>query len=333
MKREQLTPATLKELQTELLYLLKIVDKVCRENNIEYWLEAGTLLGAVRHKGFIPWDDDIDISVPAESYLKLISALDAESKVNKDIFLYYEHNKVPKIGIEKLATTKLIMEMKGVMNACFIDIFPARMINKNNTEEDLNIISTNQYFDSGSAAKIGVNIDKKYIKSNFSDAFLEKEKFTRYFHFEYLPSCNYKGVGSIVKRSSMEYYLGAESYFSYSDVFPLRKITFEGFEFSCPNNSENYLTTWFGDYMALPPKSQQVAKHSDQLFFCNSAQFTKESTTNYLVEQSKKFYYFSIRRLVKDWTIRLGIFDKFKMFDMIMKKLKNFITKHIKLSK
>jgi len=247
--------------------------------------------------------------------------------------LYYEHNDVPRNGCEKLATTKMMMQMNGVMNACFIDIFPARIINKNNKEKDLDIVAANQYFDSGSTAKIGVNIDERYIKSNFKDALLEKEKFTQYYHFEYLPSCNYKGTDSIVKRSSMEYYLGANSYFPYSDVFPLRKITFEGFEFSCPNNFENYLTTWFGDYMALPPKSQQVAKHSDQLFFCNSAQFAKESTANYLVEQSKKFYYFSIHRLVKDWTIRLGIFDKFKMFDMVMKKLKNFITKHIKLSK
>ncbi|MEO1944504.1 MAG: LicD family protein [Candidatus Thioglobus sp.] len=323
MESQYLTPATLKDLQVELLSLLKIVDKVCRENDIEYWIEAGTLLGAVRHRGFIPWDDDIDISVPAESYLKLIAILDTESKVNKDIFLYYEHNNVPKVGVEKLATTKMMMEMRGVTNACSIDIFPARMINKNDIEEDLNVIGTNQYFDSGSATKIGVNIDKKYIKSNFKDAFLEKENFTQYFHFEYLPGCNYKGVNGIVKRSSMEYYLSTESYFSYSDVFPLRKITFEGFEFSCPNKVENYLTTWFGDYMTLPPKSQQEAKHSDQLFFCNSSQFAKKSTTDYLVEQSKQFYYFSIRRFLKDWAARLGVFDKLRALDVAIKKLKN----------
>jgi len=333
MKKGCLTPATLKDLQAELLHLLKIIDKVCRENNIEYWLEAGTLLGAVRHKGFIPWDDDIDISVPAESYLQLIAALDAESKVNEDIFLYYEHNSIPKVGVEKLATTRMMIQMKGVMSACFIDIFPARLINKNDIEEDLNVIAINQYFDSGSAKKIGINIDKKYIRSNFKDSFLEKDRFTQYYHFEYLSSCNYKGEDGVVKRSSMEYYLGVNSFFSYSDVFPLRKIIFEGFEFSCPNNVENYLTTWFGDYMVLPPKSQQVAKHSDQIFFCNSAQFAKKTTTDYLVEQSKRFYYFSFRRLVKNLTIKLRFFDKFKIFDMIIKKLKNFITKHIKLSK
>lgn len=333
MKNEYLTIATLKDLQTELLHLLKIVDKVCRENNIEYWLEAGTLLGAVRHQGFIPWDDDIDISVPAGNYLQLIAALDTESKVNKDIFLYYEHNNVPKVGAEKLATTKMMMMMRGEINACSIDIFPARMINKNDIEEDLSVIATNQYFDSGNTTKIGINIDKKYIKSNFKDAFLEKVNFTQYFHFEYLPSCNYNGINTVIKRSSMEYYLGPESYFSYSDVFPLRKITFEGYEFSCPNKVEKYLMTWFGDYKTLPPKSQQAAKHSDQLFFCNSAKFAKETTTSYLVAQSRKFYYFSFRGLVKDITIKLGIFDKFRFLEIAIRKLKNWTFKLFRLTK
>lgn len=325
MKNRCLAPATLKDLQAELLKLLRILDKVCRESNIEYWLEAGTLLGAVRHQGFIPWDDDIDISVPAESYLQLISALDAESKTNKDIFLYYEHNNVPRNGFEKLATTKMMMQMNGMLNACFIDIFPARVINKNDKKKDLDIISANQYFDSGSAAKIGVEVDKKYIKSSFKDAFLEKKKFTQYYHFEYLPSCNYKGEDGVVKRTSMEYYLDIDSCFPYSDVFPLQKIIFEGFEFSCPNKVENYLTIWFGDYMTLPPKSQQVAKHSDNLFFCSSNQFAKESTADYLVKQSKIFYYFSIRRLVKDWAIRIGFFEQLKSVYLAIKK-------HIKLT-
>ena len=68
--KHTLKPATLKDLQVELLKLLKIIDKTCKENNIQYWLDAGTLLGAVRHKGYIPWDDDIDIMVSYSDMLK-----------------------------------------------------------------------------------------------------------------------------------------------------------------------------------------------------------------------------------------------------------------------
>lgn len=63
----------LKIVQSEILKILKIFDEKCKENNLKYYIFYGTLLGAVRHKGFIPWDDDIDITMPREDYEKFIS--------------------------------------------------------------------------------------------------------------------------------------------------------------------------------------------------------------------------------------------------------------------
>ena len=67
---------SLEEIKSIELDILKYVKKVCEENNLRYFLCGGTLLGAVRHKGFIPWDDDIDIALPRDDYLKLIKILD-----------------------------------------------------------------------------------------------------------------------------------------------------------------------------------------------------------------------------------------------------------------
>ncbi len=64
----------LRLVQTANLGLLKILDKLCKENNITYWLDFGTLLGAKRHKGFIPWDDDVDIGMPREDYERFFQA-------------------------------------------------------------------------------------------------------------------------------------------------------------------------------------------------------------------------------------------------------------------
>lgn len=129
------TPATLRDLQLEMLKLLKIVDKVCRANNIEYWLDFGTLLGAVRHKGFIPWDDDIDLCVASDDYHKLLDLLDVEAKTNKDIFLFYYKSKY-QFWFEYLGTTTMIMNNTWRAHPCKIDIFPMKFIHPDNKEND-----------------------------------------------------------------------------------------------------------------------------------------------------------------------------------------------------
>lgn len=65
-------------------------DKVCREHNIKYSLNGGTLLGAIRHKGFIPWDDDVDVMLLRDENEKLLKIMDEEGKTNKKyICLHY----------------------------------------------------------------------------------------------------------------------------------------------------------------------------------------------------------------------------------------------------
>ncbi len=76
------------EMHVGLLALLKEFDAICRKHDITYYLEGGSLLGAVRHKGFLPWDDDIDLSITRDNFQKLLSVIDQELPENRELYCY-----------------------------------------------------------------------------------------------------------------------------------------------------------------------------------------------------------------------------------------------------
>jgi lipopolysaccharide cholinephosphotransferase len=310
--KHTLKPATLKDLQVELLKLLKIIDKTCKENNIQYWLDAGTLLGAVRHKGYIPWDDDIDISVPAADYQRLISALDKETKINKNIFLHYKSNNLSSGMVERLATTKIMMQRGRKMVACFVDIFPCRIINKIDKKTDIATYNIAQFFRYGRVLN-GAKIDKIYKKNSLNSALNAKVEFNTYFQFSYLSNCNKTKDDSIASFS--ESIRGKNTYFPYTDIFPLKEIEFEGIRSFAPNNVESYLTTVYGNYMELPPMSEQVPKHGHPLYFCNSREFVLKSTAKALKKDDISFYRGPIRRFFTELSQILGVREKLRNFD------------------
>ncbi len=75
----------LREAQLIMLDMLIEFDVICKKHQLRYWLDSGTLLGAVRHQGFIPWDDDIDISMPIEDYHRFLAVAPAE--LSSNVFL------------------------------------------------------------------------------------------------------------------------------------------------------------------------------------------------------------------------------------------------------
>lgn len=89
--RERFNPegSDLRKMQLRMLEMLKYIDKICRENNIKYWLSSGSCLGAVRHGGFIPWDDDLDVEMEKTDYDKLMKIL---SKTNNSQYKLQNYN-------------------------------------------------------------------------------------------------------------------------------------------------------------------------------------------------------------------------------------------------
>jgi len=135
-----LSPKDIKKLQKLMLEILVEVDRFCRKYNIIYWLDSGTLLGAIRHKGFIPWDDDIDICMPIEDYDKFINLFPRYG--NRELFLqirktdkyfgrdFMKIRSNKGIVLEKIEAKKKrkLKHNKGI----YIDIFPNMTIKNTN---------------------------------------------------------------------------------------------------------------------------------------------------------------------------------------------------------
>ncbi|MBE6991455.1 MAG: LicD family protein [Ruminococcaceae bacterium] len=118
----------LRQLQLTELEILRFFDNLCRENGLKYYIVAGTLLGAVRHGGFIPWDDDIDVAMPRADFERL-KALMAVSQ--HDCYFYQCHDTEPnyvfgfsKIRLKGTAVCESYLENVDMEKGIYIDIFP-----------------------------------------------------------------------------------------------------------------------------------------------------------------------------------------------------------------
>ena len=233
-------------LQNYLLYLLKNFDKICKEQNINYWLRGGSLLGAIRHEGFIPWDDDLDIGMTRNDFKTLKNFLDSE-KNNTDFKIQNYYN-----------TTTAICRMPRFINAknninIFIDIFPFDYCSTNKNmaikEYDLKQKTIHEKIKS---------LTRKHIINNYLGLMQENtQKDANLLNAIYEENTNYNQQ----KTSSLMYpfdWFKIEQYLYYNidDIFPLKKITFNGFETYIPNNYSYALNLYYGNY--LKPPSIQI---------------------------------------------------------------------------
>lgn len=265
----------LRQAQFKMLDILLEVDRICKKNDIEYWLSDGTCLGAVRHKGFIPWDDDIDIAMMLEDYKKFLRVAPKELKLEN----YYLHDK--SIDIRMTLNSAKVRDRNSILieeseldnekyhQGIYIDIFPMGYLKNINrlTFKVYSIITKvkdlNPYAGNNRKQKLILKyLGLIWIAQKLSKYFFTSRK-TDKIGYRHL----YKNIQKI------------------ENIFPLNKIEFEGYKFPCPNNTEAYLKELYGDtYMELPPEKNRIW-HAKKIKLNEKCFFEKE-----LERTGKKLY-------------------------------------------
>ncbi len=254
------------KIQERGLEMLKFVDEVCRRENLTYWLSGGTLLGAVRHKGFIPWDDDVDLMMPRPDYEKLVAAAErlsteryilAHPRLQDDYAMSWM--RVYDLGTQ-VRLSKVISLGPGNL---FVDIFPVDALPTNKLLSDLHFRRARlRYILLKSSRRTGVWPNER-LK-------LLKKILTRITHL--VPSNRYaRRLDRFCNRGDFNKarYAGCCVITHYGNRERMPKSIYESTvrlpfcdgKFPAPVGWDTYLRNLYGDYMQLPPENQRVSQH------------------------------------------------------------------------
>lgn len=249
----------------ELDVLLEF-DGLCKKHNLRYSLAYGTMLGAIRHKGFIPWDDDVDVVMPRKDYEKLME-LSFESE-NYIILNYLNSNYFYPFAKMCDKRYKLYETYRPEKNlGPYIDIFPLDYLS-DDFEHRKKQIKSNK---SRMSKVFRYTCSYKSVYKGKNTRFLKKA----YLFFQSIFVSDKKRKKFLskldleMKKNTSKYMLnmvfsdeGENAILCEDDFNNLIEISFEGYSFCCINDYDRYLTGIYGNYMKLPPIEKQISNHN-----------------------------------------------------------------------
>ncbi len=266
------TPMTLQQKKEISLEVLKVIDSFCKENDIKYSLGYGSLLGAVRHKGFIPWDDDIDIIMLREEYNRFLELCVTSLPENykcitfEDGTYYLPYTKIVDTRTHVITESFLGKEGLGI----YVDVFPLDRL-ANDQKKAMKIKSK---------AKIIGKLIRYTSYNNLKEVCGDKFRLDKAILYFLAKSIGFKKASSILRQKAKKLnstgakwvgFLGSgsESNKNVFDINDIKETTygeFEGVYFPMVKNYDAVLKTIYGEYMTWPPADKRVA-HSEKAFF------------------------------------------------------------------
>lgn len=255
----------LQRLQNIILNIMVYIDGLCQENEIDYYIIGGSALGAIRHGGFIPWDDDLDIAMTRDNYNKFISICRSSKFDSKTFFFQQERrdwtgyfSKVRLLGThfeESVHDESVPYEKQGI----FVDIFPLDNVPNRKIQQywwyfcGKMLVAYEQTTHNGYNPK---GLTKRLVM--LASRYLKYEKIRHYFEKEVekynAKDTLYIGGHSLVSRFN--------NTFTRKDLWgKAARVPFETVTLMAPEDIKGFLSFYFGDYMKLPPIESRRGHH------------------------------------------------------------------------
>lgn len=255
----------LRKLQLTEVKILKEIDRICKENNIRYYLGEGTLLGAIRHQGFIPWDDDMDILMLRKDYEKFLKI--APKQINKNYEIQHsttiENYWSPFIKVRYLGKSSYKQQHIAHLsnhNGPLVDIFPLDSVpKKDSMKQHIQAIKIKMY-----RGMLSYKLKTRHPKKlkgyiiKFLSYFISIKKIHK----------NLDKTFKLYNAKENKYIVNLASYYSYKRQTVPKKwyskpriVKFESLKVPIPKEAEKLLTSIYGDYMNLPPREKRIIKH------------------------------------------------------------------------